>query len=242
MLAVIGGNSLERLENLEILEHRIVRSMYGEASSPCVFGRIAGHDVVFLARHGHGGHIPPQRVNYRANIDALHQLGVNRIVAMVSASALDNDEQLPVGSIVLPSQLIDYTTERASTFFEDQEGRNVPFDEPFDEFLHQSIAKAAHGLNLSLITPATIAVISGPRMPTRAEAQRLQRDGAIAYAFTPMPEAILARERGISYSNLAFVVTPLGCHGLSCTSPHLLKAGTKAIHRLLETLLTQIED
>lgn len=236
MLAIIGGNSLERLENLEILEHRIVRTAYGEASSPCVFGRIAGHDVVFLARHGHGSHIAPQRVNYRANIDTLHQLKVDRIVAIVSATSLDDG--LPVGSVVLPDQLIDYTSERPSTFFDDQEGRNIPFDEPFDSDLSDSIAKAAKGLNIPLVHPATLAVLSGPRMPTRAEAVRLQRDGASAYAFTPMPEAVLAREKGICYANLALVVTPLGCHGVSCSSPHLLKSGTKSIHRILETLLT----
>jgi 5'-methylthioinosine phosphorylase len=237
MLAVIGGNSLEHLENLEILEHRILRTAYGEPSSPCVFGRIAGHDVVFLARHGHGGHIAPQCVNYRANIDALHQLGVTRIIAMVSATALD-DKALPIGTIVLPDQLIDYTHGREATFFDDQEGRDVPFDEPFDPTLHASILEAAHQQSIQLVTPTTLAVLQGPRMPTRAESLRLQRDGATAYAFTPMPEAILAREKMIAYSNLALVVTPLGCHGFTCTNPQLLKTGTRAIHRLLETLLS----
>jgi 5'-methylthioinosine phosphorylase len=236
MLAVIGGNSLEHLENLEILEHRILRTSYGEPSSPCVFGRIAGHDVVFLARHGHGGHIAPQNVNYRANIDALHQLGVTRILAMVSATALD-DTILPVGSIILPDQLIDYTFGREGTFFTDQEGRNVPFDQPFDRDLLDSIVEAAHQHETKLVTPATLAVLQGPRMPTRAEAYRLERDGAIAYAFTPMPEAILAREKNMAYSNLALVVTPLGCHGHVCTNPQLLKTGTRAIHRVLETLV-----
>lgn len=241
MLAIIGGNSLERLDNLEILEHRIIRSSYGETSSPCIFGRIAGQDVVFLARHGHGGHIPPQRVNYRANIDALHHIGVKRILAMVSATALD-DERLPVGSIILPDQLIDYTGDRENTFFEDQDSRNIPFDAPFDPLLRQSILKASTALDIKLIDPATLAVLSGPRMPTRAESIRYQRDGSIAYAFTSMPEAILASEKGISYANLGLVVAPLGCHGISCTSPHLLKAGTTAVRKLLENLLSQKEE
>lgn len=237
MLAVIGGSSLERLENIEITEHRIVRSRYGEPSSPCVFGRIAGQEVVFLARHGHGGHLPPHRVNYRANIDALHQLGVTHIIAIVSATAL-NDEELPVGTILLPDQLIDYTSDRETTFIEDQESRNVSFDHPFDEALREKILKAAK--DHTLVDGATLAVLSGPRMPTRAEAKMLHTQGSIAYAFTPMPEAYLAREKGISYANLALTVAPLGCHGISCTSPHLLRAGTNAIHKLIETLLTEL--
>ncbi len=76
-------------------------------------------------------------------------------------------------------------------------------------------------------------------MPTRAEALRLQRDGSIAYAFTPMPEAILANEKGISYANIALVIAPMGCNDISCTNPNLLKTGTSAVRKLLETLLAQ---
>jgi len=165
MLAVIGGSSLERLENIKITEHRIVRTRYGEPSSPCVFGSIDGHDVVFLARHGHGGHIPPHRVNYRANIDALHQMGVTNIIAMTSATALD-DEALPVGSILLPDQLLDYTSDRESSFVENQESRNIAFDLPYDESLRAGILQASQGH--MLVSEGTLAVLSGPRMPTRA--------------------------------------------------------------------------
>src|SRR3982750_2444277 len=88
MLAIIGGRGFTRLSSLAGAHREVVRTPYGEPSSALLFGQIAGHDVVFLARHGHGHTIPPHRVNYRANLWALHSRGVDTIVAVASVGGI----------------------------------------------------------------------------------------------------------------------------------------------------------
>jgi purine nucleoside phosphorylase len=109
MLAIIGGSGLTRLATLAVARREIVRTPYGEPSAPLVFGQIAGRDVVFLARHGHGHTIPPHRVNYRANMSALRERGAHAVVAVASVGGIRGHRP---GELVLPHQQIDYTYER----------------------------------------------------------------------------------------------------------------------------------
>ena len=115
MLAIIGGSGLTKLSTLAVARREVVRTPYGEPSSALVFGQIAGRDAVFLARHGHGHTIPPHRVNYRANLRALNDAGATAIVAVASVGAVRGHDP---GELVLPHQLIDYTSDRARTFFD----------------------------------------------------------------------------------------------------------------------------
>ena len=110
MLAIIGGSGLTRLSTLAVARREVIRTPYGEPSSALVFGQIAGRDVVFLARHGHGHTIPPHRVNYRANLWALQKSGVASILAVASVGAIGSE--YAIGDLVLPHQLIDYTSGR----------------------------------------------------------------------------------------------------------------------------------
>ena len=107
MIAVIGGSGLTRLANLEITARRIVRTPYGEPAGPLTFGRMAGQEVVFLARHGYGHTIAPHEVNYRANLWALHAQNVTRVIAVATVGGIA--PELGAGTIALPDQIIDYT-------------------------------------------------------------------------------------------------------------------------------------
>jgi 5'-methylthioadenosine phosphorylase len=138
MLAIIVGSGLTRLSTLAVARREVIRTPYGEPSAALVFGQIGGRDVVFLARHGQGHTIPPHRVNYRANLWALKKCGVASIVAVASVGAVAGE--YAVGDLVLPHQLIDYTTGRENTFFDggDREVVHVDLRTP----LHRAIARA----------------------------------------------------------------------------------------------------
>src|SRR5258708_35771802 len=131
MLAIIGGSGLSKMGNMEVTQRKVVPTPYGEPSGALTFGRIAGREVVFLARHGDGHTIAPHQVNYRANIRALQDAGARRVVSVVSVGGIRKD--LGPGKLLLPDQVIDYTWGRASTF---HEGVGVPvnhidFTEPY---------------------------------------------------------------------------------------------------------------
>src|SRR5512139_3322146 len=115
MLAIIGGSGLTKLSTLAVVRREVVRTPYGEPSSALMFGQVAGRDAVFLARHGHGHTIPPHRVNYRANLRALKDAGATAVVAVASVGGIRGHAP---GELVLPHQLIDYTSGRAQTYFD----------------------------------------------------------------------------------------------------------------------------
>lgn len=200
MLAIIGGTGLTQLDNLNITKRLIVRTSYGEPSQPLIFGEIAGCEVIFLARHGSGHTIPPHAVNYRANISALHQQGVTKIAAVATVGGIH--PELSSGVIAIPHQIIDYTYERKNTFFDGVSNpvKHIDFTEPYCPKLRESWAKAALAAGEAVVNHGVYATTQGPRLETAAEIDRLERDGATMVGMTGMPEAVLARELGISYA------------------------------------------
>lgn len=200
MLAVIGGTGLTQLENLTITKRLIVRTPYGEPSQPLIFGEIAGREVIFLARHGNGHTIPPHAVNYRANIAALHAQGVKEIAAVATVGGIHPD--LAPGIIALPDQIIDYTYGRENTFYDGvtKPVNHIDFTQPYCATLRAKWLKAATSAGETLVTHGTYASMQGPRLETAAEINRIERDGATMVGMTGMPEAVLARELGISYA------------------------------------------
>jgi 5'-deoxy-5'-methylthioadenosine phosphorylase len=206
MLAIIGGSGLTRLSTLAVAHREVVRTPYGEPSSALVFGQVAGRDVVFLARHGHGHTIPPHRVNYRANLWALHKSGVASILAVASVGAIASE--YVVGDLVLPHQLIDYTSGRETTFFDggDREVVHVDFTHPYTESLRERCRAGARAAGISIHDGGVYGAVCGPRLETAAEIDRLARDGATVVGMTGMPEAVLARELGLAYASISVVV------------------------------------
>lgn len=209
-LAIIGGSGLAGLPELNVSRRQIVRTPYGQPESPLLFGRIGSIDVVFLVRHGLHNNTAPDQINYRANIWALHSVGVKQIVAVSAVSALH--EQIEIGSLVLPHDLIDYSRNRADAFDEPAAAHGyLDFRQPYDEPLRQILSGLAQQHQRPLHTQAVYACVSGNRLPTRAEAQRMRRDGADVFGMSGMPEAQLARQLGMAYAHLCGVV---GCGDL----------------------------
>ena len=234
MLAIIGGSGLTRLSTLAVAHREVVRTPYGEPSSALLFGQIAGRDAVFLARHGHGHTIPPHRVNYRANLWALKNQGASAILAMASVGAI---RAAAPGDLVLPHQLIDYTHDRESTFFDggDQRVVHVDFTHPYTPDLRAKCLAGARAAGLALADGGVYGAISGPRLETAAEIDRLERDGATLVGMTGMPEAALARELLLPYAAIAVVVNHAAGRGDSSE-----QVSMDGIAKVLETAMDKV--
>lgn len=215
MFGIIGGTGLTELEDLKITRRQIARTPYGEPSQPLVFGELAGREVVFLARHGSGHTIPPHAINYRANIWALHSVGVTDLLAVATVGGIDLT--LSPGSIVLPDQLIDYTYGRKNTYHDGIElpVKHIDFTEPYSSRMRDYCKQAALSVNQPLYDGGIYAVVQGPRLETRAEINRLELDGATLVGMTGMPEAALARELNIDYAALCPVANHAAGRGSS---------------------------
>jgi 5'-deoxy-5'-methylthioadenosine phosphorylase len=205
MLAIIGGSGLASLTALETTARCAVRTPYGEPSDSLTFGNVGGRAVVFLARHGSGHTIPPHQINYCANIWALRDSGVRRVIAVASVGGIRED--CGPGALVVPDQIIDYTWGRKSTFFEEGGAvTHVDFTEPYSPSVRSLLLAAAARSGEPVIDGGTYGATQGPRLETAAEVARLARDGCALVGMTGMPEAALAREAGLDYGALAVVV------------------------------------
>jgi 5'-methylthioinosine phosphorylase len=204
-LAIIGGSGFTQLEGLEIIRREVVHTPFGEASAPLTHGILNGHRVVFLPRHGAGHTISPHEINYRANIWALHNIGVRRVVAMAAVGGITG--RMGPGSIAVPDQIIDYTYGRDHTFFESDltQVTHIEFSEPYCEELRKRLLAAAEGAGVVVVAGGTYAATQGPRLETAMEVKRLEKDGCDLVGMTGMPEAALARELDLCYAACAIV-------------------------------------
>ena len=206
-LAIIGGTGLSDLRGLEILRSHAVDTPYGQTSMAVEEGEYAGAPVFFLHRHGgHDRAIPPHRVNYRANLWALSELGATRVIAVNAVGGIN--PAFRSGELVVRGQLIDYTWGRDHTFGDGADGRllHVDFSEPYDRDLRRALVAAAAAAGVPCRGDGVMAVVQGPRLETAAEISRLARDGCDLVGMTGMPEASLARELGLAYASICMVV------------------------------------
>ena len=205
-LAIIGGTGLRKIDGLENLRKKVVKTPYGEPSSPLTFGTLNGLDIVFLARHGYGHTIPPHKVNYRANIWAIEQTGAKEVLALAAVGSMN--KKMSPGELVLPDQLIDYSYGRAQSFFEEDLDKvtHIDFTLPYSSELRAKLAAAIRDSDLPLVQQAVYACTQGPRLETAAEIVKLTRDGCDLVGMTGMPEAALARELKLHYACCAVVV------------------------------------
>jgi len=211
-LAVIGGTGLYKLAALDDVETLEGDTRYGKPSGPLRIGRIDGKRVAFLARHGEGHSLPPHKVNYRANLQRLKDLGINRVLATNAVGGIT--EAFGPRVLTLPDQIIDYTWGRISTLCEEpgSEVLHVDFGEPYSASLRVAVLRAAGAAGAIVINGGCYGATQGPRLETKAEIARMRRDGCDLVGMTGMPEAALARELGLEYACLAMVANwAAGC-------------------------------
>jgi len=203
VLGVIGGSGLYAMDALERVEETNADTPFGAPSSPVVSGDLGEHRILFLARHGRGHVIAPTQVNYRANVYALKALGATHLLSISAVGSLR--EELAPGHVVLPSQLLDRTTRRLSTFFDDSLVAHVAVADPYCPLLSEVVADAAGATGAVVHRGKTYVCIEGPRFSTRAESHAHRAMGADVVGMTAAPEAFLAREAELPYATLALV-------------------------------------
>ncbi|MCE2456689.1 MAG: S-methyl-5'-thioadenosine phosphorylase [Dehalococcoidia bacterium] len=201
-LGFIGGSGLYDMEGLSSRREIEIETPFGEPSDSIITGELDGVEVAFLPRHGRGHRISPSELPVMANIYAMKQIGVQRLVSISAVGSLK--EELKPLDLVVPDQIIDRTRERPSTFFGDGLVAHVGFADPFCPALRQQAVEAAVG-NTDVHDGGTYIVIEGPQFSTRAESEMHRSWGASVIGMTALPEAKLAREAEMCYATLAFV-------------------------------------
>jgi len=207
-LAVIGGTGVAELEGLEVLREHHVQTPFGEPSRAIQEGRLGEAALFFLQRHGSHGAIPPHRINYRANLWALKNLGVGGVVAINAVGGIT--ESMRPGRLVIPHQVIDYTWGREHSFDDGLDGElmHIDFTEPYERRLRLALLDAADRAGIVYEAAGVHGVTQGPRLETAAEIMRMARDGCDVVGMTGMPEASLARELDLPYASICMVVNP----------------------------------
>lgn len=207
MLAIIGGSGLYSLgEDFSLKEQASRNTPFGDTSADILIGRWQDIPLAFLPRHGPGHRVPPHRVNYRANIWALKQLGVAKIIAVNAVGGITDD--MPPLTLALPDQIIDYSSGREHTFFDGDDARvtHVDFSWPYSPELRGILMEVGLQMSQPLAASGTYGSTNGPRLESAAEITRMRNDGCNLVGMTGMPEAALARELEIDYACLALVV------------------------------------
>jgi len=202
-IGVIGGSGLSEGVGLEDAQEIAVRSPFGEPSGPITQGTLAGVKFSFLARHGAGHAIPPNAINYRANIDVLKRCGVTDLIALSAIGSLR--EGLAPGHFVAVDQFIDRTTGRAGSFFGPGMVAHVSLADPVCPRLSSLLAEAVEAGGGTVHRGGCYIAIDGPQFSTRAESRMFRAWGADVIGMTAMPEARLAREAQLPYGVLAMV-------------------------------------
>ncbi|NIR60319.1 MAG: S-methyl-5'-thioinosine phosphorylase [Gammaproteobacteria bacterium] len=243
-LAIIGGTGLTSLATLEITHREVVQTPYGEPSGALTQGLLYGKEVVFLARHGYGHSIPPHRVNYRANLWALREIGAGQVIAVAAVGGIRDD--LEPGRIAFPDQIIDYTWGRDHTFVEGDltHVTHIDFTQPYCVELRQMLVQAAREAKLHAVESGTYGATQGPRLETAAEVERMARDGCDMVGMTGMPEAALARELELCYASCAVVANwAAGRHGEHIAMDEIerhLRDGMARVRTLFEHVLPKV--
>lgn len=239
LIAIIGGTGLNSMPGLEITSQQQVGTRWGGPSAPLQRGSLQGVELIFLARHGDGHSIAPHGINYRANIQALKDIGVSQIIAINAVGGIRDD--YPPAAVGVPNQLIDYTSGREYSFCDAGEIlQHIDFTEPFDPTLRAQLLAAAKLAGVEVSPDGTLGVTNGPRLETAAEIRKFQRDGCDLVGMTSMPEAALAREAGLAYATLAVSVNyaaGMGSGDIHAEIEQSIADGMAKVQKILQALV-----
>jgi 5'-methylthioinosine phosphorylase len=243
-LGILLGSGVAALTALAAGRRVTVDTPWGPPAAPLRRLSQGGLEISVLARHGDEHRLAPHRINYRANLWALREQGVDAILALNTVGGIA--AACRAGSLVVPQQLIDYTWGRESTYHDGSvlALRHVDFSRPFDPALSERLRSAAVAAGETPLPSAVYGVAQGPRLETVAEIDRMARDGCDIVGMTAMPEAVLAAELEIPYAMLALVVNPAAGRGperieMSAIEAEL-DAGMARVARVVDRLLQSL--
>ena len=202
-LAIIGGSGLYDVEEFKDREFLDIKTPWGSPSDQIIKTKFNKKEICFLPRHGRGHFISPSKINFRANIDALKQLGVTDIVSVSAVGSLK--EELPPGKFVIIDQFIDRTFARNKTFFDDEIVAHVSMAHPTSSGLMNACEESIKKENIPYQRGGTYVVMEGPQFSTLAESNLYRSWKADVIGMTNMPEAKLAREAEIRYASVSMV-------------------------------------
>lgn len=234
-IGVIGGSGFYSL--LEGAREVEVETPYGRPSDVVTLGEVAGRKVAFLPRHGRRHQLPPHAINYRANIAAMKQLGVTRVIGPAAAGSLQ--AHVRPGEFVICDQLVDRTSGRRDTFFDGPETVHVSLADPYCPQLRSVAQEVAATLGLPAHPAGTVVVIQGPRFSTRAESRWFRAAGWEVINMTQYPEALLAREAELCYLNVSLITDyDVGVEG----DPQALPVSAEEVLRNFQANLPRLRE
>jgi 5'-methylthioadenosine phosphorylase len=196
-------------------------------------------EVAFLPRHGPKHDLPPHKVNYRANLHALKQVGVERIIATNAVGSI-NEAYVP-GDLAIPSDILDFTKSRVGTFFESAPVTHVDVTEPYCSQLSNLLGECCRAINIPVRERAVMAATEGPRYETPAEIRMLRTLGGDIVGMTGAPEVFLARELEMCYSAVCFVSNKAAGMGHRLSAVEVMNVGNRVTPSMLELLRTAVE-
>jgi 5'-methylthioadenosine phosphorylase len=243
-IGIFGGSGFYSfLDNVKQVE---VETPFGPPSAPISLGEVEGESVAFLPRHGLKHQLPPHMINYRANVWALKEIGVERIIGPCAAGSLQKGVE--PGHFVVSDQLVDRTTGRKDTFYDGPETTHISYADPYCPELRELAVKTGKNENIEVHERGTVVTIQGPRFSTRAESKWFQDAGWEVINMTQYPEAYLARELEICYVNIALITDyDVGVAGETDAVSHeevvkVFTANNEKLRRVLFGLVPQIPE
>jgi len=202
-LGIIGGSGIYQMEGFESTKWKKIKTSWGSPSDDVMTAEFNGNDICFIPRHSRGHKINPTNINFRANIDAMKQLGVTDIISVSAVGSLK--ESLSPGTFVIVDQFIDRTFSREKTFFDEEIVAHVSMAKPTSKGLRECCEAVLKKLNINYQMGGTYVVMEGPQFSTFAESNLYRSWKADVIGMTNMPEAKLAREAEIRYCTVAMV-------------------------------------
>lgn len=215
-IGVFGGSGFYRF--LENVEEVTIETPYGAPSDKVALATVGGRRVAFLPRHGRDHQLPPHMINYRANLWAMKELGVRRIIGPNASGSLQ--PEIKPGDFVVVDQFVDRTSGRKDTFFDGPITTHISMADPYCPEMRQIAIEKGRELGITMHDTGTVVVIQGPRFSTRSESHWFSQMGWEVINMTQYPEVVLARELDMCYVNIALITDyDVGLEGRSDIMP-----------------------
>ncbi|MEO7805006.1 MAG: S-methyl-5'-thioadenosine phosphorylase [Actinomycetota bacterium] len=242
-IGVIGGTGFYSF--FEGWQEITLETPFGSPSDAIALGEIDGRKVAFMPRHGREHSIPPHMINYRANLWAMHDLGVNRILSSGAAGSLVRD--IHPGDFVVSDQLIDRTSGRKDTYFDGPLTTHISIAEPFCPVLREVAIKSGASLQFPVHDQGTMVIIQGPRFSTKAESRWYASQGWHIIGMTQLPEAALARELQMCIANVSLITDyDSGIEGTAAVTADeavtVFKKNAQSLQTLIEAIIESVPE